>query len=72
MCLSGRLNARIKNQSRADRRLPICSFLCWNEIAKKIDIDKNVGKYDNIRNKLHKSDGKQYYKVRPKMKGDET
>ena len=24
----------------------------------KIDIDKNVRKYDNIRNKLHKSDGK--------------
>ena len=38
--------------------MPICSFLLWNEIAKKIDIDKNVRKYDNIRNKLHKSDGK--------------
>ena len=33
-------------------------FLCWNEIAKKIDIDKNVRKYDNIENKRHKSDGK--------------
>ena len=26
--------------------------------ADEIDIDKNVGKYDNIENKLHKSDEK--------------
>jgi len=26
--------------------------------ADEIDIDKNVGKYDNIENKRHKSDGK--------------
>lgn len=58
MCLSGRLNAKIKNQSRADRRLPICSFLRWNEVVEKIDIDKNVRKYDNIENKRHKCDGK--------------
>lgn len=43
---------------RADRRLPICSFLRWNEVVEKIDIDKNVRKYDNIENKRHKCDEK--------------
>lgn len=58
MCLSGRLNAKIKNQSRADRHHAYLLFLRWNEIAEKIDIDKNVRKYDNIENKRHKCDGK--------------
>ena len=43
---------------RADRHHAYLLFLRWNEIAEKIDIDKNVRKYDNIENKLHKSDGK--------------